>query len=120
MPRIAINSARRAVAVVGACALVIAVAGVAIVGVRAARAAHVGTQHTYTVREYVLPHQGAYPHDPAVGPDGMVWFADQQSSYIGRLDPETGDVKEFETPTPASGPHGIIVASDGMVWYTGN
>ena len=75
------------------------------------------------VREYLLPHKGpppAFAHDPAVGPDGIVWFADQQSHYIGRLDPETGDVKEFPTPTPKSGPHGIIVAPDGMVWYTGN
>jgi virginiamycin B lyase len=72
------------------------------------------------VREYVLPHQGAFAHDPAVGADGIVWFADQPGSYIGRLDPETGDVKEFPTPTPGSGPHGIIVAPDGAVWYTGN
>jgi len=75
---------------------------------------------TYAVREYLLPHADAFPHDPAVGADGMVWFADQRSSYIGRLDPETGDVKEYPTPTPGSGPHGIVVATDGMVWYTGN
>src|SRR5438876_2679564 len=76
----------------------------------------------YSVREYLLPHKNpdAFAHDPAVGADGIVWFADQHGSYIGRLDPETGDVKEFPTPTPNSGPHGIIVAPDGMVWYTGN
>jgi Streptogramin lyase len=75
-----------------------------------------------SVREYVLPHKNpdAYAHDPAVARDGMVYFADQQSSYIGRLDPETGEVKEFPTPTPNSGPHGIIVVPDGSVWYTGN
>lgn len=74
------------------------------------------------VREYVLPHSGAFAHDPAVAPDGNVWFADQPNSYIGRLDPETGDVKEYPTPTTGSGPHGIIVAPapDGGVWYTGN
>jgi virginiamycin B lyase len=72
-------------------------------------------QSSFAVREYVLPHAGAFAHDPAVGPDGIVWFADQPGSYIGRLDPETGEVKEYPTPTPASGPHGIIVAPDGAV-----
>src|SRR5579885_1540305 len=77
---------------------------------------------TFSVREYVLPHTNppAFAHDPAVAPDGIVYFADQQSSYIGRLDPETGNVIEYGTPTPKSGPHGIIVAPDGSVWYTGN
>lgn len=76
----------------------------------------------FTVREYVLPHQNppAYAHDPAVAKDGSVYFADQQASYIGHLDPETGDVKEYPTPTAGSGPHGIIIAPDGDVWYTGN
>jgi virginiamycin B lyase len=77
-------------------------------------------QASLTIREYLLPHTGAFAHDPAVGSDGIVWFADQPGSYIGRLDPETGDVKEYPTPTPGSGPHGIIVAPDGAVWYTGN
>jgi streptogramin lyase len=79
-------------------------------------------QSAFTVREYVLPHKNpdAFAHDPAVAPDGSVYFADQPGSYIGRLDPETGAVKEFPTPTPKSGPHGIIVAPDGSVWYTGN
>ena len=76
----------------------------------------------FVVREYLLPHQNpaAYAHDPAVAKDGSVYFADQQSSYIGRLDPETGAVKEYPTPTPGSGPHGIIIVPNGDVWYTGN
>src|SRR5690349_23141490 len=72
------------------------------------------------VVEYPIPRPGAFPHDPAVGPDGIVWYTDQANSYIGRLDPETGKVTDFVTPTPASGPHGIIVAPDGGVWYTAN
>ena len=98
-------------------ASIVAAARVPTAGARAAQ-----QPHAYTVREYMLPHTNppAFAHDPAVGPDGIVWFADQPGSYIGRLDPETGAVKEYPTPTPASGPHGIIVSADGMVWYTGN
>ena len=86
-----------------------------------ARAGH-ALARTFVVREYVLPHQNpaAYAHDPAVAGDGSVYFADQQSSYIGHLDPQTGAVKEYPTPTPGSGPHGIIIAPNGEVWYTGN
>src|SRR5438034_1689763 len=73
-----------------------------------------------TVVEYLLPRPRAFPHDPAVGRDGIVWYTDQANSYIGRLDPTTGQVTDYATPAPASGPHGIIVAPDGGVWYTGN
>src|SRR2546423_5359620 len=71
-----------------------------------------------TVTEYQIPREGAFPHDPAVGRDGIVWYTDQQNSFIGRLDPATGKITDYPTPTPASGPHGIVVAPDGSVWYT--
>ncbi|MEZ5964758.1 MAG: hypothetical protein R3F56_13000 [Planctomycetota bacterium] len=72
-----------------------------------------------TVREYPIPRAGAFPHDPAVGADGMVWYTDQANSYIGRFDPTTEQFVDYPTPTPGSGPHGITVAADGFVWYTG-
>ncbi|HMI45612.1 MAG TPA: hypothetical protein VK491_05550, partial [Gemmatimonadaceae bacterium] len=68
--------------------------------------------------EYQIPRAQAFPHDPAVGSDGIVWYTDQQNSFIGRLDPATGKITDYATPTPASGPHGIVVAPDGGVWYT--
>ena len=71
-----------------------------------------------TVREYLIPRANAFPHDPAVGADGIVWYTDQANSYIGRLDPATGVIVDYPTPTPNSGPHGITVAADGYVWYT--
>jgi len=70
------------------------------------------------VVEYQIPRSQAFPHDPAVGADGIVWYTDQQNSFIGRLDPATGKITDYATPTPASGPHGIVVAPDGGVWYT--
>src|SRR5678816_75972 len=71
-----------------------------------------------TVVEYPIPRPGSFPHDPAVGADGIVWYTDQTNSFIGRLDPATGVITDFPTPTPKSGPHGIEVGPDGMVWYT--
>jgi virginiamycin B lyase len=72
------------------------------------------------VVEYPLPRARAFPHDPAVGRDGIVWYTDQQNSFLGRLDPATGKITDYPTPTPASGPHGIVIAPDGGVWYTAN
>src|SRR4051812_50011368 len=71
-----------------------------------------------SVVEYQIPREQAFPHDPAVGRDGIVWYTDQANSFIGRLDPATGKITDYPTPTPASGPHGIVVAPDGGVWYT--
>lgn len=71
-----------------------------------------------TIVEYPIPRAGAFPHDPAVGKDGIVWYTDQQNSFIGRLDPSTGKITDYPTPTRASGPHGIVIAPDGGVWYT--
>ena len=65
------------------------------------------------------PGRGARPadaSDPAVGPDGIVWYTDQSNSFIGRLDPATGKITDAPTPTPQSGPHGIVVAPDGTAW----
>src|SRR3989442_12243592 len=63
-----------------------------------------------TVIEYPLPRAKAFPHDPAVGADGIVWYTDQANSYIGRPDPATGKVPDYPTPPPASAPHASAFA----------
>src|SRR5687767_5746320 len=65
-----------------------------------------GATPVVAVVEYEIPRPGNFPHDPAVGPDGIVWYTDQTNSFIGRLDPSTGAITDFPTPTPMSGPHG--------------
>jgi streptogramin lyase len=96
MPRPQMLLVRRSTVTVGtACALMVATMWLATGHVPSASARvapHASTPAAFTVREYLLPHANAFAHDPAVGADGIVWFADQRASYIGRLDPETGDV----------------------------
>jgi virginiamycin B lyase len=70
--------------------------------------------------EWMTPSKPAYPHDPAVAPDGSVWYTAQRASTIGRLDPATGQFKEFALPTANSGPHGLQPDAAGNIWYTGN
>ena len=63
---------------------------------------------------------GTFPHDPAVAPDGALWYTGMQANTIGRVDPRTGQVKEYKLPTPDSGPHGIVADRDGNIWFTAN
>ena len=77
-----------------------------------------------TIKEWkVTP--GTRPHDPAVAPDGAVWYTGQASSRLGRLDPRTGQFKNYplrpdDTKLPYGvGPHGLVADKDGNIWYTG-
>ena len=70
--------------------------------------------------EWMTPSKPAYPHDPAVAPDGSIWYTAQRASTIGRFDPATEQFKEFALPTPNSGPHGLQPDAAGNIWYTGN
>jgi virginiamycin B lyase len=72
------------------------------------------------IREWDVPTKGAHPHDPAVAPDGSLWFTEQMVSKLGRLDPTTGDFKEYPLKGDNDGPHGLVADRDGNIWYTGN
>jgi virginiamycin B lyase len=70
--------------------------------------------------EWMTPSKPAYPHDPAVAPDGSIWYTGQRANVVGRFDPRTQQFKEYPLPTPNSGPHGLQPDKDGNIWYTGN
>src|SRR5260221_4787601 len=72
------------------------------------------------IEECMTPSKPAYPHDPAVAPDGSIWYTAQRASTVGRFDPATQQFKEFALPTANSGPHGLQPDKDGNIWYTGN
>ena len=72
-----------------------------------------------TIKEWDVP-AGAYPHDPAVAPDGSVWYTGQRGNVLGRFDPATGQIKQYPLPTASSGPHGLVADQQGSIWYTGN
>src|SRR5437879_12439653 len=63
------------------------------------------------VVEYPLPRPKAFPHDPAVAADGIVWHTDQANSYIGRLEPVTGKVTDYATPARVPGPDGSLAGA---------
>src|SRR5438552_15388221 len=73
---------------------------------------------TVSIKEWDVPTPGSRPHDPAVAPDGSLWYTGQMANTLGRLDPATGHFKEFPLNTPDSGPHRLAADGDGNLWLT--
>src|SRR5437588_11864770 len=56
------------------------------------------------IDEWMTPSSPPYPHDPAVAPDGSVWYTGQRANVVGRFDPRTQQFKEFPSPSPGPAP----------------
>ena len=70
------------------------------------------------IKEYDVPTPKSRPHDPALAPDGSLWYTGQGANKLGRLDPKTGEFKEYPLKTPGSGAHGLVADKDGNIWFT--
>ena len=70
------------------------------------------------IKEWDVPTANSRPHDPAVAPDGSLWYTGQRANKLGRLDPRTGQFKEYSLRTPDSGPHGLVADRNGNIWFT--
>ena len=73
---------------------------------------------TAPIKEYEVPTPKSRPHDPALAPDGSLWYTGQAANKLGRLDPSTGAFKEYPLKTPHSGPHGLVADQQGNIWFT--
>jgi virginiamycin B lyase len=73
-----------------------------------------------SVREWDVPTPGSFPHDPAVGIDGSLWYTGMAANTLGRLDPSTGRIREYRLKTLGSGPHGLTSDGIGHIWFTAN
>ena len=69
------------------------------------------------VREFALPKQS---HDPApliVGPDGNLWFL-EDDGHVGRIT-LTGEVRRFPAFEPTNPAFNVIIAGpDGNLWFS--
>jgi virginiamycin B lyase len=70
-------------------------------------------------KEWIVPTLGQRSRDPLMTPDGMIYYAGQYGSLIGRINPRTGEMKEWKLD-PKARPHSIINDRAGNIWYTGN
>ena len=90
--------------------------GAALVGMVLVAAA--ASTSKVSIKEWSVPTPNSRPHDPAVAPDGSLWYTGQMANKLGRLDPVSGQIKEFSLKTPNSGPHGLAADRDGNIWFT--
>ena len=72
-----------------------------------------------TINEFPTPTPISYPDFITAGPDGNVWFTENQANKIGQVTP-SGLITEFPIPTPTSYPMGITTGPDGNIWFTEN
>ena len=70
------------------------------------------------VTEYAIPTPNSGSGGGmALGPDGNVWFTQQNTSRIASITPD-GTITEYVTPTANSGPTGLSFDDEGNVWFT--
>src|SRR5215470_13726277 len=67
------------------------------------------------ITEFPVPTAASMPFFIIDGPDGNLWFTEQQGNKIGRVT-MAGQITEFSIPTANSNPQYITVGSDGNLW----
>ncbi len=68
------------------------------------------------VRAFPIPTRDSEPVSITLGPDGNLWFTEQNASNVARVTPD-GIITEFRTPT-FSFPNAITAGPDGNVWFS--
>jgi virginiamycin B lyase len=70
-----------------------------------------------TVTVYEAP-EGRGPYGITVTPDGTIFYASLAGSYVGQVDPATGDVTVLEPPVADQGSRRVWSDSNGKVWVS--
>ena len=68
------------------------------------------------VQAFPIPTPDSQPISIILGPDGNLWFTEQNASNVARVTPD-GVITEFRTPT-FSFPLDITAGPDGNVWFS--
>jgi Tol biopolymer transport system component/streptogramin lyase/major membrane immunogen (membrane-anchored lipoprotein) len=69
------------------------------------------------IMEYPIPTGQSQPLGITAGPDGALWFVEQNRYKVGRVTTD-GVISEFPIPTADSTPRDIAAGSDGALWFT--
>ncbi len=72
--------------------------------------------HGQTFTEFSVPTTDGLPIDIAAGPDGALWFTENEGNKIGRIT-TAGVIAEFPIPG-VSQRTGIAAGPDGSLWFT--
>ena len=70
-----------------------------------------------SVTEFTVPTPVSQPAGITLGPDGALWFTEENGHKIGRIT-TGGQITEYATPTQPSAPNEITTGPDGALWFT--
>lgn len=62
--------------------------------------------------------RGRGPYGITVTPNGVIYYASLAGSYVGRIDPTTGEATTLEPPTKGQGARRVWSDSQGRVWVS--
>jgi streptogramin lyase len=75
-----------------------------------------------TISEFTVPTAGGSPEAITAGPDGNIWFSEENRSKIGFINPMTFAFTEYNLPSPNNAmntvSYGITAGPDKNVWFT--
>ena len=72
-----------------------------------------------TIIEYPISNSTAVPTEITTGSDGNLWFVDQTSNAIGRINATSHVIDYFSNGLPANAsPMGITSGPNGKLWFT--
>jgi virginiamycin B lyase len=63
--------------------------------------------------------RGRGPYGIDASPDGYVYYASLAGSYVGRIDPASGEVLVLQLPTKGQGARRVWADSRGVLWISG-
>ena len=69
------------------------------------------------ITEYPVLTGTSGPAGIALGPDGALWFTEENAHKIGRITTD-GAIREYPTPAQPSSPSEIAAGPDGALWFT--
>jgi streptogramin lyase len=67
--------------------------------------------------DYVIPTLNSAPASITTGPDGALWFTEQNVQKVGRIDPTTYAITEYSLSELTGTPGYITSGSDGALWF---
>jgi virginiamycin B lyase len=71
------------------------------------------------IDEFPVPTPTSQPTGITVGPDGALWFCEENGNKIARLHPSNPSViTEYPIPTGSTTPQELVTGPDGALWFT--
>ena len=73
---------------------------------------------THVFGQFAIPSANSQPIGITTGPDGNIWFTENNTNKIGSINPGSHVISETSIPTASSSPAEITAGPGGTLWFT--